>query len=215
MNEARNRILAALNEERRQDDGQALPPLYQPRHDWDMEQRIERLTHAMTAVRSEVIRLADADWMAWANRELPGRGLTRLLVGEHEAGKAFQAGAHDGLSVATYQHDVEQCKPMLFDSIDAGITGCRGAIADTGSLILWPDRAEPRLLSLAPPVHIALLQADRIFNTFADAMQAQDWNQSMPTNALLVSGPSKTADIEQTLAYGIHGPKQLIVLILG
>jgi len=69
-------------------------------------------------------------------------------------------------------------------------------------------------MSLVPPVHIALLKADHIHETFAQAMQVQQWADKMPTNALLVSGPSKTADIEQTLAYGIHGPRQLIVLIL-
>jgi L-lactate dehydrogenase complex protein LldG len=44
-------------------------------------------------------------------------------------------------------------------------------------------------------------------------MSAEDWSE-MPTNLLLISGPSKTADIEQTLAYGIHGPKRLITLIV-
>jgi len=45
-------------------------------------------------------------------------------------------------------------------------------------------------------------------------MHEQGWAGAMPTNALLVSGPSKTADIQQTLAYGAHGPKELLVLIL-
>lgn len=42
----------------------------------------------------------------------------------------------------------------------------------------------------------------------------QDWAHHMPTNALLISGPSKTADIQQTLAYGAHGPSELVVLLL-
>ena len=44
-------------------------------------------------------------------------------------------------------------------------------------------------------------------------MIKQRWAEAMPTNALLISGPSKSADIEQTLAYGVHGPKELIVLV--
>ncbi len=69
-------------------------------------------------------------------------------------------------------------------------------------------------MSLVPPLHIALLDADRLFENFAQLIEKENWAAGMPTNALLISGPSKTADIEQTLAYGIHGPKQLITLIL-
>ena len=98
--------------------------------------------------------------------------------------------------------------------MDVAITGTRCAIAETGSLVLWPDADEPRLMSLVPPVHIALLDAATLHPTFAHAIATENWAAGMPSNALLISGPSKTADIEQTLAYGIHGPSQLITLIL-
>jgi L-lactate dehydrogenase complex protein LldG len=63
-------------------------------------------------------------------------------------------------------------------------------------------------------VHIALLAADAIHACLSDALRAGRWAQDMPTNLLLVSGPSKTADIELTLAFGVHGPKELVVLVL-
>ena len=69
-------------------------------------------------------------------------------------------------------------------------------------------------MSLVPPIHIAVLEASGLYSTFHEAMHEQNWASGMPTNALLVSGPSKTADIEQTLAYGVHGPKELIVLVV-
>ena len=65
-----------------------------------------------------------------------------------------------------------------------------------------------------PPLHIALLKASAVFDNLHEAMHTQRWSEGLPTNALLISGPSKTADIQQTLAYGAHGPKELIVLIL-
>jgi L-lactate dehydrogenase complex protein LldG len=69
-------------------------------------------------------------------------------------------------------------------------------------------------MSLVPPVHFALLKASEIRDNFYQVQQEFEWAKGMPTNALLVSGPSKTADIEQVLAYGAHGPKDLVVLIL-
>lgn len=113
-----------------------------------------------------------------------------------------------------YDRPIEDLKPRLFGSIDAGLTDSRGAIAETGSLILWPSAEEPRSLSLVPHIHVALLRADALYDSFRQAMNEQRWADGMPTNALLVSGPSKTADIEQTLAYGVHGPKRLVVLVV-
>ena len=59
-----------------------------------------------------------------------------------------------------------------------------------------------------------MLFRSQLYDTFFQAMIEQRWSDGMPTNALLVSGPSKTADIQVTLAYGAHGPKELIVLLL-
>jgi len=68
-------------------------------------------------------------------------------------------------------------------------------------------------LSLVPPVHVAVLDAELIHASLTDIMVAENWAGGMPTNALLISGPSKTADIEFTLVFGVHGPKELILLI--
>ena len=69
-------------------------------------------------------------------------------------------------------------------------------------------------MSLVPPIHAVVLEADRIRSTFHEFLVEEDWvGRGLPTNALLISGPSKSADIEQTLAYGVHGPKEFLVLI--
>jgi L-lactate dehydrogenase complex protein LldG len=120
-----------------------------------------------------------------------------------------------GIECLSYERPIEEWKTELFLGIEASLTVARSAIAETGTLILWPDEHEPRLMSLVPPVHIVLLDADSIHATFFDAMRAENWASGLPTNALLISGPSKTADIQQTLAYGAHGPKELVVLLKG
>ena len=115
--------------------------------------------------------------------------------------------------LVNYDETIESMKQQIF-SIDASITETLGGIADTGSLILWPSKKEPRLMTLAPPLHLAVLLAGTIYHTLSEAIREGRWAEGMPTNALLISGPSKTADIEQTLVYGVHGPKQLVVFII-
>ena len=168
----------------------------------------------MQAVRGEVHRVDRDHWVDWINQEIPTRGQTRALIGRGAIADRFADRAADAFEVTRYGQPIEAWKDSLFDDIDFAVTGTLAGLAESGSLVLWPDRDEPRLMSLAPPLHIALLDADRLFENFAELIEHEGWAQKMPTNALLISGPSKTADIEQTLAYGIHGPKELITLIL-
>ena len=123
--------------------------------------------------------------------------------------------ADNDIECRGYDEAIEQWKDEMFHQTPASLTTARAAIAETGTLVLWPDADEPRLMSLVPPVHIVLLDASKIYNTFYEAMQQEGWKDSLPTNALLISGPSKTADIQVTLAYGAHGPKELVVLLMG
>jgi L-lactate dehydrogenase complex protein LldG len=186
------------------------------RPDWSTAERIERFEKAIESVHGEVHHCTDDTWQERLAEVLATRGARNLLVPrEHAIGKAIRDSARTDLpELLAYETPIENWQADLFNDVDAAITSTRGGIAETGSLILWPTPDEPRLMSLVPPVHIAVLKASELFTTFHEAMQAQDWSAGMPTNALLISGPSKTADIEQTLAYGVHGPKELIVLVI-
>ncbi|MDG2063892.1 MAG: LUD domain-containing protein [SAR324 cluster bacterium] len=87
-------------------------------------------------------------------------------------------------------------------------------MAETSLRILWTAPDEPGLMSLIPPIYLAVLYADTIFNTFWEAVNTEQSNSGMPNNELLISGPSKTAYIEQTLIYRVHGCKELVVLLI-
>lgn len=186
------------------------------------EEKLERLKNLMTAMRTEVHVVPKADpGASWTDRLkeiLREKGLKQMLYAPGtpvgEAVKAAWAAGDEGLPVLrAYDAAVETFKDELF-TIDAGITGTAGGIAETGAVILWPNEKEPRLMSLVPAVHIAVLDADRIYENFSEAIEKGGWADGMPTNALLISGPSKTADIELVLAFGVHGPKELVVLVL-
>lgn len=146
--------------------------------------------------------------------QLKQRGISRLLYGKGTAYSAYIESIDSSIALKDYDFSLEGNKELLFNDTPAGITGSRCAIAATGSIVLWPTINEPRTLSLVPPVHFVIVDATQMYSDFATLIKEQQWQQNLPTNAILISGPSKTADIQQTLAYGAHGPKELIVLLL-
>lgn len=215
MSESRSRILERL---RSGGAEAAVEPVDIPvrRFDWELAERLRRFRERMEAVRGEV-HLVGTDWPRFLFDLLREKGAGNLLYGPAAThGSELEQGWPDAETIRLIPalEPVENCRDALFTDTDAGFTSCRGAVAETGTLVLWPTPVEPRLMSLVPPIHVVLLDVGDIRSTFHELMIEQGWAaQGMPTNALLVSGPSKSADIEQTLAYGVHGPKELIVIV--
>ncbi len=217
INATREKILSRLKTAIG-DTPPAPPTACMPIATFSAEEKIQKLKGLMETMRTEVHVVSSADWGAQLREVLATRKLKTLLYAPDTwlAPAMDQVWADDAAGLperVAFDRSVEDLKETLFE-VDAGITTTCGAIAATGAVVLWPDASEPRTLSLVPPVHIAVLKADQIFNSFCEIIQAQNWTAGMPTNALLISGPSKTADIEMTLAFGVHGPKELIVLIV-
>jgi L-lactate dehydrogenase complex protein LldG len=111
------------------------------------------------------------------------------------------------LGVAPNEHDVF--------NFDVGITTAQAAIAETGTLILDSAHERHRLVSLVPPVHIAILDASRIVETLGEALTLLRKDNEISPAVTFITGPSRTADIELTLAIGVHGPRELYVIING
>jgi L-lactate dehydrogenase complex protein LldG len=175
----------------------------------------ELLQTAMTAVHAEVLRASPAEWPALLADKIVAHGVRRLLIGPSSAeGAALASALPDSVQTLAFERPLEEWKGELFDTVDAGFTVARSGIAATGTLILAPDRASPRTVSLAPPLHIALVYAATLHADMHAAMRAERWCDGMPSNLVLVSGPSKTSDIQQTLAYGAHGPRWMWVVIV-
>ncbi|MBE0474712.1 lactate utilization protein [Rhodoferax sp.] len=183
------------------------------RHE-DSAQRVARWRAALEAVKTEVHDTTVADWPELLLRLMAEKGLRNLLIGSDTPhGAELEARQPANLELKRYAESIDSWRDVLFDEIDASLTLAKSAIAEIGSLILWPTPQEPRLMSLVPSVHFVLLDVATIHADFYSAMTAEGWANGLPTNALLICGPSKTADIQQTLAYGAHGPRELVVLL--
>lgn len=183
------------------------------RHE-DTAQRVSRLRAAMEAVKTEVHDTTATEWPDLLLRLAAAKGLRNMLIGaDTPHGAELQARAPADLTLKCYSESIDAWRDVLFDDVDAALTLAKSAIAETGALVLWPTPAEPRLMSLVPSVHFCLLDVANIHADFHSAITAEVWKDGLPTNALLISGPSKTADIQQTLAYGAHGPRELVLLL--
>lgn len=95
---------------------------------------------------------------------------------------------------------------------DATVSQALYALADPGSVVLAASPEEPRSRSLLPPVHVTVVTEDRVLPTLADLFEAV--GTELPSALTIVSGPSRSADIEQVLTLGVHAPGEEHVVIM-
>jgi L-lactate utilization protein LutC len=93
-----------------------------------------------------------------------------------------------------------------------GLTGAQAGIAETGTLVLTAGANRPSTTSLLPPIHLAVLDVKDIHSSLSSVLNNPFITQTSATN--LISGPSRTADIEMTLDIGVHGPKEVHVFCI-
>lgn len=177
-------------------------------------ERIEAFARNARGWRAEVLLSTPAAWAAAVAQALASRGVRRVALGPDTVLAQPLQAALAGIEWVWFDRDLDEWKQELFDEIDASVTTATAGLADTGTLVLVPDAREPRSLSLVPPVHVAVLLTSRLHDTLPEAMQALRPQDDMPTNLVLVTGPSKTSDIQQTLAFGAHGPKELVIVLV-
>ncbi len=122
----------------------------------------------------------------------------------------------DGAVQGAARHErLQALEPAL-----VGISGVEAGIAESATLLLRHGPGRPRLASLLAPVHIAVLRAEQLLRGLGEAiaMLRQRYGTAIfdaTSNLTLITGPSRTADIEMTLTLGIHGPREIHVVIIG
>ncbi len=145
--------------------------------------------------------------------------LQRILaiIGEDKTVLSWDALPLPGLAEALHQAGI-QTAPANDPHVRVGITGVDAALAGTGSLVLASKPGQSRLVSLLPFVHVAVVKSDQIlpnFEAWAEQTKRAGLDQFRATsNVLVISGPSRTADIAMELVLGAHGPAELHILIL-
>jgi L-lactate dehydrogenase complex protein LldG len=103
-----------------------------------------------------------------------------------------------------------------FIDMEVGITNCEFLIARYGSIMVSSKQTSGRKLNVFPPNHIVFANTNQIVPDIKHALRGiqEKYNNSLPSLISLITGPSRTADIEKTLVMGAHGPKNLFVFLL-
>jgi L-lactate dehydrogenase complex protein LldG len=163
-----------------------------------------------------------APWLAGLLKE---RGQNELLAWQAEAlpvPGVLAALRESGINIL--DSEVPVAEPgrtealTRIETVKVGLTGVDAALAETGTLALWTGPGRPRLASLSVRTHVALLDPRRLFSNWAAWLQAEGPavvdRLAQASNLALIGGPSRTGDIEMTLTVGVHGPGQVIVVLV-
>jgi L-lactate dehydrogenase complex protein LldG len=149
-----------------------------------------------------------AEYRATVHRATDLRATVAALCGDRRVG--VPPGAPDlGIDVVV---DYPPLSPRALDELDAVLTGCALAIADTGTIVLdGAERSGRRALTLVPDHHICIVEAAQVVASVPEAIAALDPRRPLT----FVSGPSATSDIELDRVEGVHGPRVLDVVVVG
>jgi L-lactate dehydrogenase complex protein LldG len=172
---------------------------------------VERFGQALEAVAGHCLVVRGAAAAAEALRQIAEqRGARRVAVSDSPlVGRIMKLAELPG-------EVLENAAPEDLFDCDLGVTGAQWAVAETGTLVLESDAERHRLASLVPTAHVALVEARRVRQTLGEVLQTiNDRGEGGLSRAVtFVTGPSRTSDIELTLAIGVHGPAELYVIII-
>ena len=201
---------AILNQLKENAQVTAMPKSWRSRQDFDdLGAQFEK---ALTAVHGEVVRADGLETAVSALADLLQELGVKTAVANSEAPLTdidLPAKFSD-----IQWHLVAQTEGDLREfciSADVGLSSGDAGLAETGSIVISSGPGKSRLATLLPPVHIVLLPTSKLTRDLFTWTAAR--NTAPPSNITLISGPSKTADIEQTMAIGVHGPKRFIVIL--
>ncbi len=186
------------------------------------EELVERFVEMFTAETGIVCRAKDNDQARDRLTEIARReGLGCVMVSADEVVAPLDLPAWgrsvrvEVMSSGDFQGR-DDFKDAVFDRAEAGITGADFAVAESGTLGLIHDEVQARLTSLAPILHIAIVPVERIVPVYETAIERVfSRREKRPSQFVFITGPSMTGDIQGLLFKGMHGPRRVIVILVG
>jgi L-lactate dehydrogenase complex protein LldG len=175
----------------------------------DIEERLATFFACIEALAGRTYRAASAeDARAYVAGVMAGRpAVASNAPVLRECGITALAGVETGIT------DAGELR-ALCSTAGCGITGADYALAETGTLVMLSSQREARLISLLPPVHIAIVPHERLLTSLDELLSLIPHPADQTSSMVLITGPSRTADIEQILVRGVHGPGEIHVVVV-
>jgi L-lactate dehydrogenase complex protein LldG len=209
------RIRTALVEHPEPDRPLPLVAEVWPRLNPPVEQMVERFTKELELLRGEVIRCASLDAARKKLAEMAAaEKWTRLGAMDRPACRELAAGLPPELPV----WGADDWTPPSMAEFSAGLIAPECLLADTGSCLIVSGTAQDRLLCYLPPICVVIARTEQLVEHLPAAWPALAQRAAEPATRgefVIITGPSRTSDIEKILILGVHGPKRLIVLLVG
>jgi len=148
-------------------------------------------------------------------------GLKKVMVSTDDVIASLNLsawGKENDLRVITSQDfdSRDSFKDAVFEEVDAGITGADFAVAESGTLGLIHDKDQARLTSLAPILHVAIVPVERMVGVYEQVIEKIfRGKKNLPSQFCFITGPSMTGDIRGVPFKGMHGPRKIIVILVG
>jgi L-lactate dehydrogenase complex protein LldG len=186
------------------------PPVCLRVAEMDSETRVASLLRAVEALAGKTRRAATGeDARAYVAALLDGKtAVASNALFLRECGITDMEGVQSGFTEAAALR-------ALCAVADVGITSADYALADTGTLVMLSGPADARLISLLPPIHIAVIPKERVLSGLDELLTILALPAEQTSSMVLITGPSRTADIEQILVRGVHGPGEIHVVVVG
>lgn len=178
---------------------------------------ILRFTQAAKKVGCQIAEVEDA--------KAAGRHIVDLA--KTKQARLIQTSSHDLIDRLGLRSFLENSEILVSGpdpegilKADIGVSDAVVGIAETGSLLTHLDPVDPRLVTMLPPVHVALLQREDLVESLEDGIAItrdrimELHAQGKPSYISWITGPSRTADIERALTIGVHGPKELHIVLI-
>ncbi len=142
--------------------------------------------------------------LSWGADRLPVGGIVEHLV-EMGVTRVPPLVPADAAMRLTHQ--------QAYADVDAGVTGAQAGFAESGSIVLAAAPGQPRMASLIPPLHVAVLRKVDIYPSLSTWARLHPRAAADTANLVFITGPSRTGDIEMQLNLGVHGPREIHVIL--